>query len=78
MWPLGFERLKYNLGTIDIVNDATSDTYSRGNYTARLARKGSPDSTWKTAAVLNFPRKQRNAYDLLYRVLREVVGERNS
>lgn len=80
--PLGIENLglTQHLGTIDIANvtDFSSPTLqTRGNYTAMLSRKGSPASVWKSVGVQDFPRKQRNAYDLLYRVLKEAVGERN-
>lgn len=74
--PHGFETNKKHLGTIDIANDATG-TLTSGNYKAKLSKRGNPKSIWKTAEIKNFPRKQKGAYDLLYLVLKNSVGERN-
>lgn len=76
LWPGGQEHLKRHLGTIDIANDATGSA-TRGNYRARLSRRNNPDGCWKTARVEGFPRKRLGAYDLLFRVLKQVVGPRN-
>ena len=76
--PGGSEDEKSHLGTIDIWNDlSSSNLRSVGNYKARVSRKGQPKSTWKGAEVKGFPRKQKGAYDLLYLVLKAVVGDRN-
>ncbi len=74
--PWGCEARKQHLGTIEIANDG-SGSRSVGHYRARLSRRGAPRSVWKEAKIKNFPRLRWTAYDLLYRVLREVVGERN-
>jgi hypothetical protein len=74
--PFGFEENKRHLGTITIANDA-SDTLTSGNYKAKLSQSGESARPWKETYIKDFPRKQRNAYDLLYRVLKQVVGERN-
>lgn len=72
----GDETQTSHLGTIEIWNDATG-TPTRGNYKFLLSRKGHPKSSWQAGMVKDFPRRARNSYDLLYRVLRTAVGERN-
>lgn len=74
--PGGYEDNKRHLGTIEIANDATGNL-KIGNYKAKLSRRGNPNSTWKTTEIKDFPRLQRGAYDLLYQILENVVGERN-
>ena len=73
--PRGDEALKRHLGTITIAN--TGGTPTRGNYRARLSKRGRPNQVWKEGQITNFPRKRLGAYDLLYRALAAVVGERN-
>jgi len=71
--PFGFLKPKH-LGTIDIVNDGSG--YSDlGNYKAILYNAGK--RKYKECEIKNFPRKKLLAFDLLYRVLKSVVGERN-
>ena len=65
-----------HLGTIEIANDGTG-TVGKSHYVARLSRRGAPASTWRTAAVRDFPRRSANAYELLYRVLREALRHDN-
>jgi hypothetical protein len=76
MWPGGDEDKAYHLGTILIANDATSDNLNVGNYAAVLSKKGG-NGVWKEARVTGFPRKRLGPYDLLFRVLRAAVGNRN-
>lgn len=64
------------LGTLNIGNDGEGTPIS-GNYFAALFTRGEKPRTWKEVRVFGFPRKKLNAYDLLYRVLREAVGDRN-
>lgn len=73
--PFGIYPAKH-LGSIDIINTG-SGTKTKGNYKYRLSRKGSPLSSWKTGEIEGFPRLQKSAYDLLYRVLKAAVGDRN-
>lgn len=63
-----------HLGTAEIFNDATGTT-TRGNYGFRLFSRNK--RLYKEGEVKDFPRKRLLAYDLLYRVLREAMGERN-
>lgn len=67
---------KSNIGYIEIINDDTG-TRTRGNYVARLYRRGSKKTIWKEVRLRDFPRQTLTSYDLLYRVLKEAVGERN-
>ncbi len=75
IWPYGDKSKEKHLYTINIGNDGTG-TPTRGNYRAALSRKGAK-SVWKSCEVKNFPRKKLGVYDLLYRVLKKVVGNRN-
>jgi hypothetical protein len=62
------------LGTVEIANDATG-TATRGNYNVKV--KGKDGRVLRTGRVEGFPRKRLLGADLLYRALRETVGERN-
>lgn len=66
-----------HLGTAIIANDGQG-TQTSGNYTAVLTRRGTRDRVWKRGRVIGFPRKRLGGWDLLYRALREIVGERNT
>lgn len=74
--PYGLEANKRNIGTLEIANDGTG-TPQRGNYKVRLAKAGLPKSTWRTGAVVGFPRLKLGPYDLLLRCLTSTVGDRN-
>lgn len=67
------------LGIMKISNDVLKTHQTQGwlgDYNASLSTKGGR-RFWKSARVVDFPRKRLLAWDLLYRVLREVVGSRN-
>lgn len=69
-----------HLGTITIANDGVKSraTDSReGDYIYALSVRGQPRRVWKEGRVEGFPRLRLGAYDLLLRVLRAAVGERN-
>lgn len=74
LWPFGDESKKRLLGEAVIANDATGNA-SRGNYKAIL--RNSTKRVFRKGTVEDFPRKRLNVYDLLYRVLKNTVGERN-
>lgn len=76
LWPYGYEENKQLLHKVWIWNDATAHKDTVGNYGARLSNKGGK-GWWKVLKVRDFPRKRLNSLDLLYRVLREALGERN-
>lgn len=75
--PHGCEERRRHLGTVLIANDGSNGAGPVGDYAAVLSRRGQPGSVWKCAPVSGFPRKRLGAYDLLYRVLRVAVGNRN-
>lgn len=69
------------LGVGEIWNDV-SGTITRGNYGFRLGKRGQTrigpfDNVWKQGEVKGFPRQKLLAWDLLYRCLKEAVGNRN-
>ena len=72
--PWGMESQKRTLATADIINDG-SGTKSSGNYNFRLDDKAG--RVWKSGRVEGFPRKRLLAFDLLFRALNNVIGERN-
>jgi hypothetical protein len=60
-----------------IGNDATG-TMTRGNYRYTLSRRGAAGSVWKAGRIYDFPRKDLGVWDLMYRVLKDAVGNRNN
>ena len=74
LWPYGFSTNKKILGRGIIFNDGTGDQ-KVGNYGFKLW--GKRNAVWKEGAVTKFPRLRRNAWDLLYRCLREGIAGRN-
>lgn len=75
LWPGGDARRATSLGYASIVND-TFGTLAEGNYRIAISQRDGK-RPWKEGWVKGFPRKRLGAWDLLYRALREVVGERN-
>lgn len=74
LWPKGDETKKKPLGMIGIANDASGNS-TLGNYTfSSINKAGLP---YRSGSVKQFPRKRLLAFDLLFRVLREMVGDRN-
>lgn len=64
------------LGKIVIANDGTG-TPTSGNYWGKLYGK-KKDVVLRESVVRSFPRKRLLAHDLLYRILRNALGERNA
>lgn len=62
------------LATGKIVNTGTG-TPTRGNYYAVL--RDAAGREWKRGTAEDFPRTRLLAWDLLYRVLGRLIGERN-
>ena len=75
LYPLGRESGKKTLGTAVIFNDATG-TLTRGNYKAVF--NGKRKKKLRSGEVKNFPRLQKDVWDLLYLALEDAVGERNA
>jgi len=74
MWPGGNKDRAYPLGEVTIANVGGTDT--RGNYRWKLFKRGT-QSIYREGEVHDFHRKRLGVYDLLYRVLKIAVGERN-
>ena len=78
--PYGSEENKEVLGTIYISNDGTG-TRQNGNYNVKIDNEHIKRKTGIEVEHLyrveNFPRLNLGAYDLLYRALKAVVGDRN-
>lgn len=72
--PGGYETNKRKLAQVYISNDCTG-TRTRGNYCAKLWRRRF--QPWRTTEVKDFPRTRLGALDLLYRVLKASVADRN-
>ena len=70
------------LGVAHIANDCTGNQ-KVGNYTVAIYKKGvTPQplqsaGLWRRDRVIGFPRTSLGVWDLLYRALTNVVGERN-
>jgi hypothetical protein len=62
------------MGGINIRNDGTG-TPTQGNYQGVVFTKAR--RPYKTVNIQGFPRKRRLAVDLLYRILKAAVGDRN-
>ena len=69
------------LGVATIGNDLRESVASNGamgSYDYRLSKwYPKNNQTWKVGQVSGFNRKTRGAWDLLYMVLRDAVGNRN-
>lgn len=76
LWPFGDESKARPLGTAIIANDG-SGSNGTGNYRVVLSKRGKKAGKWKEGALEGFPRKRLGAWDLLYRALDVVVGDRN-
>ena len=75
LWPFGLESQKQSLGHATITNIGGTNT--SGEYKATLFTKGDKPRVWKAGKVFGFPRLKLGGWDLLYRALRELIGERN-
>ena len=73
MLPKGNEDRKYTLGSVLIYNAGGTET--QGEYEA--VAYGKRGQKWRATRVVGFPRKRLLAFDLLYRVLREMCRGRN-
>lgn len=72
--PQGDESRARTIATGIIVNTGAG-TPNRGNYRVDLRTEGA--RKWKQTEVRGFPRKYLLAWDLLYRALDQLVGDRN-
>jgi len=65
-------------GIMEIANDGTG-SHEVGHYIVKIFKTGTYRTVWKSGTVKNFPRssKKLGVWDLLYRALKNVVGDRN-
>lgn len=72
--PWGIESRAKIIATGTIANTGTG-TPTSGDY--RVELRDAAGRKWKTGGITGFPRKRLLAWDLLYRALEKVVGNRN-
>ncbi len=72
--PFGNEARKRTLATGTITNLGTGSK-TQGNYFADF--RDAAGRPWRHCTVTGFPRKRLLAWDLLYRVLKNLVSDRN-
>ena len=75
LWPHGDMTRRKTLATGFIANTGTG-TPTRGNY--RVELKDALGRPWRRGTVEGFPRKRLLAWDLLFRALSNLIGDRNS
>ena len=63
-----------SLATGKIVNTGTGSS-TQGNY--RIELRDAAGRVWKRGHIEGFPRKRLLAWDLFYRALEKLVGERH-
>jgi hypothetical protein len=70
LWPGGDERRAEVIGRMTISNVGTHpDHPKRGNYVARLMRKGTERTVQRAAEVLDYPRLHYPVWKLVKRAL---------
>jgi hypothetical protein len=72
--PLGIESRARIIATGTIANTGTG-TPTSGDY--RVELRDAAGRRWRSGTITGFPRKRLLAWDLLYRALGKVVGNRN-
>ena len=81
LWPFGIEERKREIGSFTIANVGPSpeqDNNQVCSYKYRFKTAGKPPrKKWKEGVIHGFPRLRRNVYDLIYRALKDAVGDRN-
>lgn len=81
LWKKGNPNDKVDYGTVFIANDGKG-TLDQSDYDVVLMKvpaltKNKKGGIWKKGRILNFSRRKRGPYDLLYTALRELLAERN-
>lgn len=75
--PRGDESKKRWLGTLTIINELTG-TLKLGNYIYFLSDDSATIEEGATTGLIDsFPRQKLTFWDLIYRILRDRVGDRN-
>ena len=74
MLPGGYEENKKTIASAVIYNTAEFPPgHTRGHYKARLYLRNKK-KIWRTATTRNFPRKSKNVWYLLKRILEDALG----
>jgi hypothetical protein len=73
LWPFGDKTKAKSLGEMYVAN--VGGTSTRGVYKSLL--KDSKGRAFRKGEVTDFPRKRLGAFDLMYRALKNMVGDRN-
>ncbi len=77
LWPFGDEAHKKEIGIAHIANiGGHSESPRKGHYVMRIFKEKS-EKVWKECGILDFPRQKLGPWDLLFRGLRNLVGDRN-
>lgn len=76
MWPQGDRSRAYSLGTMSVALDPKESTPTRRSYTWRIT-SFKEKRTWKAGRIGGHTPKTRGPWDLVFRILRDVVGVRN-
>jgi hypothetical protein len=64
----------HEIGRLDIHNEDTTATSARGNYVARLMRRGTTDRVQRIAEVLDYPRESLPVWCLVHRALGQLFA----
>lgn len=73
--PYGSAEGRKTLGVLDIANDGMG-SYSLGSYWGQI-HSDCDGRRWSDVRIEDFPRTTLTVWDLIFRILREQVGERN-
>jgi len=77
MWPKGDKTKAYSLGTLKVALSRTlSKNFSNRGYDWDITKKGDK-GTWKKGQITGHNPRVRGQWDLVYRILKQAVGERN-
>lgn len=60
-----------------IIANTGKGSETRGKYLYRLSKRRRQRDLWREGFIDDFPRKRLGPWDLLYRALRDAVGDRN-
>jgi len=77
MWPKGDKSKAYSLGTLTVaLSKVLTKNFSNRGYDWAITKKGDRQ-TWKTGEITGHNPRTRAQWDLVYRILKQAVGDRN-
>jgi hypothetical protein len=74
--PHGIEARKRHLGTMELWNTCEGNS-TIANYEATLSKWGRPAEVWRRGRIENFPRARLGPWDVILRLLVQIIGRRN-